>query len=121
MTGEVGWIVDVSVDPGAAEAFRLLADEMIAAARAEPGCLAYERYLSADGSRCCVTERYADAGAALSHLRAFGVRFAGRYEPMVRRRGFRVFGAADPALLGALSRFHPEVLPHVVGFVGPRR
>jgi quinol monooxygenase YgiN len=84
----------------------MLTGEMVAIARNERGVLSYQRFVSNDRAQVHVYERYADAAAALAHLENFRTRFAARFEAMVTRRQFTVFGQPDnPALKEALDRF----------------
>ena len=91
---------------------------MAAAALREPGCLAYERFLSADRVRGCVPERYASSDAAVAHLASFRERSGERYDELTRRHGFWVFGHLTGALRERLAPFRPEFLPVVLGFAG---
>lgn len=91
----VSWHVELAVKPGALERFRALTAEMVDFAQGEAGVLAYERYVSPDGTLVHVYERWADSPSAVDHLRAFAERFAGRFSRLVERRRFTVYG--DPS------------------------
>lgn len=118
--GTVSWQVELTVKPGALEAFRALTAEMVAVARGEPGVLAYERFISADGTRVHVFERWADSPAALAHLQAFAERFAGPYAALVERHRFIVYGEPSDALQELLRRFGAsEFLGLMDGFAAP--
>jgi quinol monooxygenase YgiN len=95
---QVAWHVELELVPGAIDAFRALTSEMAHAARREPGCLRYERFVDVERGVVDVYEAYADAGAAVDHLRAFAARFRARFEPLVRRRHFHVYGPVDDEL-----------------------
>jgi quinol monooxygenase YgiN len=92
---QVSWWVELAVRPGCLKEFAKLTGEMVAAAQAENGVLAYQRFISEDGQSVYVYERYKDSGAAIEHLRAFMATFAERYASMVERKRFVVFG--DPS------------------------
>jgi quinol monooxygenase YgiN len=64
----VYFIVHLTIKPGKLDAFKEIAEEMIAVTRKEPGALAYEWYLSGDRSRCRILETYADEGAVSAHI-----------------------------------------------------
>lgn len=113
---EVGWIVDLDILPDQVDAFYALTLEMINAAHSEPGCLSYERFFTGDRRKCRIFERYESSEAALHHLGSFREAFGPRYEQMVNRRSFWIFGQPSRALAEELNRFSSELHPHVVGF-----
>src|SRR5437764_8558112 len=98
MSDHVAWHVELTVRPGALEAFRELTAEMVAATRGEPNILIYERFVSADGAVVHVHERYTDSAAAVAHLRTFGRVFSRRFEGLVDRRRFIVYGTPTAEL-----------------------
>ena len=55
---EVSWWVELTVRPGCLEDFERLTGEMVAAARAESGILAYQRFISDDRRTVYVHECY---------------------------------------------------------------
>jgi quinol monooxygenase YgiN len=116
MHTEVSWHVELAIKPGRLEDLRSLSDEMLAAARSEPGTLAYERFITADADRLVLYERYTDSAAAVSHLRAFGERFAARWGALIERKRFTVCGPASPELRAILDQFHPTYLAPFGGF-----
>jgi len=107
---EVAWHVRLAVRPGCLPALRALTAEMARSAATEPGVLAYERYVSADGTRVDVYERYADPASAAAHLERFGQRFAVRFEALVERRAFTVHGVVDARLRALLDPMSPVYL-----------
>ncbi|MBV9017520.1 MAG: antibiotic biosynthesis monooxygenase [Alphaproteobacteria bacterium] len=98
MSHEIAWHVELAVRPGQLESFRELTFEMVEFVASEPGVLAYERFVSADGATVHVYERYKSSAAAVAHLRNFASKFAERFSAMVDRRRFAVFGVAEPEL-----------------------
>jgi quinol monooxygenase YgiN len=104
VTGQVSWLVELTVAPGQLHNFRALTAEMVESTRGEPGVLSYERFVSDDGSVVYAYERYADSAAALAHLDAFETKFAGRFLGMVHRRRFTVFGTPTDELKNVLNR-----------------
>jgi len=95
MNGEIAWRVELAVKPGRLDPFRALTGEMVDFTRGESGVLSYQRFVSDDGTSVHIYERYADSAAALAHLRNFGKIFAKRFQELVERRRFTVFG--DPS------------------------
>ena len=105
MGDEISWQVELEVKPGALNSFRALTSEMVASARGEPGVLNYERFISADGTRVHVYERYVDSAAAVTHLRMFERTFGGQFMGLVDRKRFTVYGSPSSELRGILDRF----------------
>jgi quinol monooxygenase YgiN len=103
MTHEIAWHVELAVRPGQLESFRELTVEMVDFATNEPGVLAYERFVSADGGTVHVYERYENAAAAIAHLRNFASQFAGRFSALADRKRFTVFGVPNPELEAMLD------------------
>ena len=103
MTYEIAWYVELAVRPGKLESFRELTAEMLEFAATEPGVLAYERFVSADGGTLHVYERYENSAAAIAHLRNFASKFAGRFSALVDRERFTVFGVPNPELKAMLD------------------
>jgi len=113
---QVGWIVDLNVKQDAANRFIGLTNEMIAAALVEPGCLTYQRFFSSDQMVCRILERYTDSDAAYLHLLMFKTKFGPRYNVLVDRKSFWVFGPVGPSLARELDHFAPQYHPLVFGF-----
>lgn len=105
MSTEVSWHVELAVRPGCLDPFVALTAEMVAATRQERGALSYQRFVSDDGARVDVYERYADSAAAFAHLANFVRVFGERYAALVERRNFTVFGAPSGELRAMLDRF----------------
>jgi quinol monooxygenase YgiN len=105
MTNEISWRVQLAVKPGQLDNFRELTAEMVEATRKETGVLSYERFVTDDGRFVHVYERYADSAAALAHLRKFGKAFGERFNGMVERVQFAVYGIPSNGLKDVLDGF----------------
>jgi quinol monooxygenase YgiN len=105
MNHEIAWHVELAVRPGQLESFRELTVQMVEFAATEPGVLAYERFVTADGATVHGYERYESSAAAIAHLRNFAAKFADRFSLMVDRNRFAVYGAPNPELKAMLDRF----------------
>ena len=116
MGDQVSWQVELAVKPGELENFRALTAEMVEFARSEPGVLIYERFVSADGEVVYVYERYADAAAAVAHLRTFAQKFGARFAGMVDRKRFTVFGNPGEELKRVLDGYGATYLGPFGGF-----
>lgn len=68
----VFFVVELDVQPGQLDDLRRVGREMVGLAQDnEPGTLNYEYFLSGDGTRCHIYERYVDSNALLSHSLSF--------------------------------------------------
>lgn len=117
MSDQVSWILELEIQQGREEDLRHLAAEMIETTKAnEPGTLAYEWCISADGKQCHIFERYADSAAVLAHVAAFGEKYAGRFLEILRPVRFVVYGSPSPGVQDALADFQPVYMQPVGGF-----
>jgi quinol monooxygenase YgiN len=91
-------------------------EELVAGARAEPGTLGYEWYLSEDGGTVHVYERYANSEATIAHNAAFAERFADRFVAAVEPTRFTVYGDPSPAAREILDGFGATYLAAWGGF-----
>jgi quinol monooxygenase YgiN len=105
MNRQISWHVELAIKPGQLESFRVLTGEMVDSTRREPGVLGYQRFVSEDGKTVHAYERYEDSAAALVHLRTFAKAFADRFQDMVERNRFTVFGHPTDELKAALDGF----------------
>ncbi|HEX5074162.1 MAG TPA: antibiotic biosynthesis monooxygenase [Gemmatimonadaceae bacterium] len=113
----VSWMFELAVREGRDAEFRALMAEMAAATeRGEPGALDYEWYVTDDGRRLHLFERYADAGAAMTHLATFGERYMRRFFDVLAPERITVYGAPDDRVRGALAQLAPQVMARAAGF-----
>ena len=105
MSDQVSWHVELAIKSGKLDDLRVLTDEMTAAARKEPGTLAYQRFVSDDDGFLHIYERYVSPEAALAHLQNFIAVFGERYSALVERRRFVFFGVPSEELRQLLDRF----------------
>ena len=117
MSDCIEWLLELDIAEGKLDDLKALAEEMVAATRAdEPGALVYEYYIDPDGTRCNVVERYADSAAAMVHLGNFGAKFADRFLAILTPVRFQVHGPASDELRAALSGFGAVHLDQIAGF-----
>ena len=113
----VAWMFELAVREGREAELRALMAEMIEATeRDEPGTLDYEWYVTDDGRRLHLFERYADAGAAMTHLATFGERYMSRFFKVLAPERMTLYGAPDDRVRGALAQLAPQVMARVAGF-----
>ena len=116
MGDQVSWLLELAVKPGELDNFRALMNEMVESARAESGTLSYEWFISDDEGVVHIYERYADSAAVMTHLGAFGEKFAERFLAAVDPTRFTVFGTPSDEAREALSGFGPTYLSFFGGF-----
>lgn len=117
MITHVAWMLNMQVLPGRLEALKALMAEMSAATEAnEPGTLAYEWSLSADGTACDLWERYADSAAALVHMETFGTRFAERFFSVLAPQRLTLYGAPNDAVKAGLAPMGAVIMAPAAGF-----
>jgi len=117
MATEVSWIVELNLQAGRKTEFTALMNEMINATRAnEAGTLNYEWSTSADGAVCHIFERYVDSAAVMTHLGAFGEKFADRFLEVVKPVRFVVYGSPSHQVKAALAAYNPVYMQPVGGF-----
>ena len=113
----VAWMFELAVKPGRERDFRALMAEMAEATDAnEPGTLDYEWFVSDDGRRLHLFERYADADAAMTHIGTFGERYMTRFFDVLAPERMTIYGAPDDRVRGALAQLTPEVMSRAAGF-----
>jgi len=98
----VGWMVFARVVDGGFDDFAALTAEMCAVARRETGVLVYERFIDDDSQDLLIHERYRNSECAIRHLVTFSERFSTRFEPLVRREQFLLFGDVSKQLVDRL-------------------
>lgn len=116
MAEQISWVLELNVKPGELESFRALMNEMVEATKGEPGAEIYEWFVSEDGARVHLYERYADSAATLTHLDNFGKNFAKRFLSMVEPTRFVVYGAPSEQAKGVLNGFGATYLGPFGGF-----
>ncbi len=105
MRDGVSWCVELAIRPGQLDNFKTLTGAMVDAARNEVGVLSYQRFAAADGRTVYVYEQYENSDAALAHLELFAEKFGRRFESMVDRKRFTVYGRPSARLKKFLDTF----------------
>ena len=116
MSDSVFFVLELEVKPGQIDDLRTVMREMVELTRLEPGTLNYEWFLSDDGARCHIYERYADSGAVLAHGATFPENLNERFLTFQPTR-LTVYGRANEAVGEALSALAPAFLQPLGGFV----
>ena len=105
MIEQIGWCVELEVQPGRLDSFLALTAQMVAETAKEPGVLTYQRFISEDGVVCYAVERYESSDAATRHLQTFRDKFAEQFSSMVTRRRFTTYGSPNAELKTILDGF----------------
>ena len=98
--------VDLTLKEGQLETFNALARTMTEISGSEPGTLAYEWFVSADGRQFRLVETYANAAAIEAH-------FMG---PAVQVHVPNLIGCATPTRMEIYGNPGPKVTEMVAGF-----
>ena len=113
----VAWMFELAVREGRDDDFRALMNEMAQATQNdEPGTLDYERFVTDDGRRLHLFERYADASGAMIHLATFGERYMRRFFDVLAPERVTLYGAPDEGVRGALAQLTPQIMTRAAGF-----
>jgi len=115
MSEAVSFVLEVEILPGQLENFRAVAKDLIASTEKEPGTLAYEWNLSADGTTCHICERYRDSAALLTHGQNFSP-FAERFLGACRPVRLSLYGSPSAEVKAALADFQPAIYSRFGGF-----
>jgi quinol monooxygenase YgiN len=117
MSEAVHWIVEFDVKDGRLEELKSVMNDMVAATKAnEPGAKGYEWFISGDGKRLHIYERYADSAAVVTHLKTFGETFAGRLLATVDATRLVVYGKPNSEARAMLDGFRAAYMEKIGGF-----
>jgi quinol monooxygenase YgiN len=104
MSDNVYWLIEVAIKPGEFDNFNAVMKEMIEDTRSnEPNTLNYEWAITEDNQSCHIYERYSDSAAAMTHLKAFGEKFAERFMAAVAVTRLVVYGTPNHEVKEALG------------------
>jgi len=117
MTATVSWTIDLDIHPDRRSEFQSLMTEMIAGTKDnEPGALDYQWYITEDGLRGQIYERYRNSEAVMEHLGNFGEKYADRFMEIMTPTRFVIYGKPSEAVRNALASFTPLYLMAAAGF-----
>ena len=109
-TQMVGLNVGLAIHSGKLDAFETTARAMAEASEKEPGTLAYDFYLSVDGTKCRLVERYVDANAVLAHFKGPAVQqFVPKLLESSSISSFEVYGDPGPEVTKMVAAFKAEI------------
>jgi quinol monooxygenase YgiN len=113
---EIYWIVKCAVQPGHLAEFKKVVGQLVAAAKEEPGTLAYEFSLDADQTAVHIFERYRDSNAVVSHVTQTFKPFGERFLALAKLSSFVVFGKPSEEAQAALAGLNPTYVTPFDGF-----
>jgi quinol monooxygenase YgiN len=116
MTDNIYWVLELDVQAGALETFRVLMREMVAAAQREPGTLNYEWNISADGRVCHIYVRYRNGAAVMDHMASWDGNFSRRFSELATITRMSVYGAPDATVKAVLDPYGPVYYEQFGGF-----
>jgi len=113
----VYWMITASINEGQLENVKELGKEMVAATRKnEPGTLAYDWSVSADGKTVFFYEHYEDSAAVMIHTATFGEKFAPRLLPMIEIQSFEIFGNPNDKVRAVYTEMGSKFNKSIGGF-----
>ena len=115
MQGELITVYHLSLDPSRFEAFKTLADRIVAATSAEPDTLTYEYLVSEDRTAAHIIERYRMAGV-LPHVEQTFSPFADEFLSLVTIEKLFVYGEPTSEIRAKLNGFGAVYLAPFAGF-----
>jgi quinol monooxygenase YgiN len=115
--GNVAFTYTGEVLPGQEEAFKQLVARVVAAVEQEPGTMAYEWSMRADGKTFDVVEIYRDSNAVVAHVKDVGSKFGGELGKTQKTLRLVVYGNPDAAARKAIEGLHPEYETPFAGFI----
>ncbi len=103
--------------PGQEEAFKQTVAKVVAAVEKEPGTIAYEWSMRADGKTFDVVEIYQDSKALVAHVNDVVSNFGGDLGKTQKGTKLVVYGSPDAEAKKAIEGLHPEYQTHFAGFI----
>jgi quinol monooxygenase YgiN len=117
MSEAVHWIVEFDVKDGKLEELKSVMNDMVTATKAnEPDTKSYEWFISGDGKRLHIYERYANSAAVLIHMKTFGEKFAERLLATADATRFVVYGNPTAEAKNVLDGFGARYFGQIGGF-----
>jgi len=116
-TGNIVATYTGEVLPGQEEAFKQMVPKIVAAVEQEPGTMAYEWSMRADGKTFDVVEIYQDSNAFAAHVKDVVGKFGGDLGKTQKGLKLVVYGNPDAEAKKAIEGLHPEYETPFSGFI----
>ena len=109
-TSRIRVLVDVEIHPGKFAEFESVVKKMAAVSEQEPGTISYHFLLSADRSRCRLTEGYTDAAAITAHFAGPAVQqFVPQMMQVASPTRMEIYGDPGPQVASMATAFGAEI------------
>ena len=113
----ISWVIEIGIKTGELDNFKSLMQEMVESTLVnEPGTQCFEWFISDDNKSCHIYERYEDSDAVMTHLGAFGEKFAERILAISEPTRFMVYGNPSEEARKALGGFGAVFWAPIGGF-----
>ena len=100
----------MKIREGQLEGFKRQAAEMMRQAREkDTGTVAYDWFLSADGTRCEIRQTYVDADAFVEHARHIGEARDTLFDEFAYDHKMAIYGDREPRVVELLDRVEADV------------
>jgi len=116
-SGNIAFTYTGEVLPGQEEAFKQMVPKLVAVVAQEPGTMAYEWSMRADGKMFDVLEIYQDSQAVVAHIKDAVGKFGGELGKTQKAVKFIVYGNPDAEARKAIEGLHPEYETQFAGFM----
>ena len=117
MNDNVFWILEANINAGQLDNLKALITEMIEGTQHdEPGALNYEWFITDDGKRLHLHERYADSDAVMVHLGNFAQKYAERFLSYLTTTQITMYGSPSDSIREAFASSTPTYLSLSAGF-----
>lgn len=116
-TGNIVCTYTGEVLPGQEEAFKQLVPKVVAAVEQQPGTMAYEWSMRADGKTFDVVEMYQNSNAVVEHVKDVVAKFGPELGKTQKTLRFAVYGNPDAEAKKAIEGLHPEYETPIAGFI----
>jgi quinol monooxygenase YgiN len=115
--GNIVFTYTGEVLPGQEEAFKQLVPKIVAAVEQEPGTLAYEWNMRADGKTFDVVEIYQNSEAVVAHVKDVVAKFGGDLGKTQKTVKLVVYGSPDAEATKSIAGLQPDYETPMVGFM----
>jgi quinol monooxygenase YgiN len=116
MKDHIRVVIEYTVNEGKLDEFKKLAQAVVEKSeKNESRMLAYEWYVSVDGTKCALLQTLAGSDAVMAHLGNVGELLGPLHETVVIT-GFKVYGNPSSEVREAYGQFGPQYFERFRGF-----
>ena len=116
--GQIEFRAEFTIQEGKIEEYKKLVQEMSRLVQTnEPDTIGYQFYLNSSGTKCIVSETYANSNAVFAHSNSVASQtILPKIFNVSRISRFEVYGNPKEELQKVLSNFNPEIYSPFAGF-----